>query len=528
MSKNPATIHETSTSPVTEYGDSASLSAERLTPTTLELEFPSTTQYDIFDTILRCDVAASPELRLIDPTLARDVLLDKLSRATAMRNRANALSGDDQISDKQLLEAYCDGADAYAGLIALAPLLNDGNDQAMEAFHEWSLLAHNAVIQTEGRGNAPSMAIFHTPASIASDWDALSSMRETLAKRTRFERTKQYWDAARDHDVERTREAFVSGDTSRLDRAKALFHYAHSLPEDAKNLKIACLEESVVVIQDAVTNSERPRNDDLVGIYEYFMLQSMLGRSVHDIVWLEGQDTDDSRVRSLSVQYLTNAADALGYVRYHLITANEEPERALRLDEIAFDRLVKNDEELDAARKTIDFLVAGLKDLRDANGTLLGITQSRHDWATKEVELDIAQKRVAYFQAKAEYEGLKQKLAEQYDISQARLDTLHAEHWHVTERLLAERTKKIGNILPNTYGHRLAELVLDIDQQLNDARYFATLYEAECKEGAEHSYDQAQQIGLSVLRLLETLEGIGPDDEPMNASLFRVYAMAQR
>jgi|GEM_PF-3880817 len=518
MSKNPANTYETPTvSLATKYEGSASSSAERLTSTTLDLEFPSPTQYDIFDTILRCDAAASPELRLVDPTLARDVLLDKLSRARAIRNRANACDINDPISDKQLLEAYCDGADAYAGLLTLAPPLDNGNDQAMEAFYEWSQLAHDAVARTESRGTAPSMTIPHTPASLASDWDALSSLRETLAERAQFEHAKQYWDAAKDHDIERTREAFAGGDASRLDRAKALFHYAHELPEDAKALRVACLDESVAVIRDAVKNSERPHDDDLVGIYEYFMLQSMLGRSVHDIVWLEGQDTEDNRARSMSVQYLTNAADALGYVRYYLITAQEEPEEALRFNETVFDSLVEGDEELNATSATIDFLVAGLKDLRDAQGTLLGITQDPDDWPTKKAELDVAQKRVAYLKAKAGYEELEQKLAGQRELSQARLDTLHAGHWNITERLLAQRSKIIGNILPNTPGNHLAELVLDIDKQLNDARHFARIYEAECKEGAEHSYD-AQQMGLSVMRLLQTIDDIKPNDALMNVS----------
>ena len=81
----------------------------------------------------------------------------------------------------------------------------------------------------------------------------------------------------------------------------------------------------------------------------------------------------------------------------------------------------------------------------------------------------------------------------------------------------------IGNILPGTYGNRVAQLVLNIDQQLNEAQYFAMLYDGESKTEAHHTYE-AQQFGLSVVRLLELLEGISPDDESMDASHFRALA----
>lgn len=525
MSMNPTTRLETALiSRTTERDGDQPHDTERLASARLELPPPSPSQYDVFDTILRCDAAETADQRLVDPVLARNVLLDRLNHARNIRQRANSFDPHDTISDTELRDAYCEGADAYAGLITLAPPLASGNEQAMEAFREWSQLAVGAVTRVESQGQGPSRAIFRTPASLAGDREAISSMRKTLTERARFERIKQYWDAAQQSNPIRVREAFVGDDATRLNRAKALFRYAHSFSEDAHDIKVACLEESVVVIHDTVTRGERPREDDLVGVYEYFMLESMLGRSVHDIVWLDGHDTDDNCARWFSVQYLRNAADALNYVRHHLITSQEEPEYDLRRASSAFDMRVKNDPTLRDARATIDFLTTGMQELGWAEDALLDLKNNPYDYPSKETELAVAEKKVAYLRAKAEYEQLEQKITEQQDIIRQRFGAIYADHQHIADRLLAQRSKLIGDILPGTYGRRLALLVLDIDQQLSEALYFATLYEQECKQDAQYQYELQQQLGAAVVRLLHTLEGIGPNDEAMDAGRFRTPA----
>ena len=520
MSMSPTITHEAPTaSPAPEIG-SVIPSAELLAPTSLELRFPNSEQNEPFDTMMRCDAALPAEFRLVDPTLARDVLLDRLKHASDIRKRANACNPNDHITELQRFEAYYEGADAYAGIIALAPALKNDNEQAMQAFYEWSQLAVGAARQVEGQGAAPSTTIFLTPTSLASDWSSKNVARDTLSERARFERTKQYWVAAQQRDPTQIEEAFVGGDATRLNRAKALFHYAHELPEDETSLKVACLEECVVVIHDSVANGERPHEDDYVGIYEHFMLQSMLGRSVHDIVWLDGHDTeDDNHARSLSAQYLTNAADALTYVRDHLITAQVEPERDLHRDLVTFDDEVKNDPEMTDARKTIGFLSGGFKELRDAQGALL---DTLHDRFKTEEERNVAKMRVAWLTAKAELEQLEPKISDQQDILRTRLDAVRDENQSITDRLLAKRLKAIGDILPGTYGNRVAQLVLDIDQQIDEARYFATLYEAECKEGAQHKYELQQKLGASIVYLFEILKDLGPNAPLMDASRYHI------
>lgn len=523
MSISQIATHEAPiASPAPEKG-SVIPSAELLAPTSLELQFPNATQYDTFDTMMRCDAASSPDLRLIDPVLARDVLLDKLKQASDIRKRANACNPNDHITELQRFEAYYEGVDAYAGLIALAPSLKNGNDQVLHVFFEWAQLAAGAARQVEGQGASPSTTIFLTPTALASDWSSKSVARDTLSERARFERTGQYWAAAQQHNPTQIEKAFVGGDATRLNRAKALFHYAHELPEEDTSLKVACLEECVIVIHDAITNGERPHEDDLVGIYEHFMLESMLGRSVHDIVWLDGHDTEDNNhARVLSAQYLTNAADALTYVRDNLITAQVEPERDLHNDLVTFDGLVKNDPEMKDARKTIDFLASGLKELRDAQGALLNISNDPHRQRQGDAEWDVAEKRVAWLEAKTELEALEQKIEGQADVLRTRLDAIRADNNSITERLLTKRLNIIGDILPGTYGCRVAQLVLDIDQQIDEARYFATLYEAECKEGAQHQYELRQKLGASIVHFFEILKELGPNDPILDASRYHI------
>lgn len=524
MSTNPTTRQEMAQGFRTADMNGG-LSATELTPVThLELPYPNATQQETFDAILRCDAAEAPTERLIEPSLARDVLLQQLSHARDIRSRYNRFDPHDPISETELFQAYCEGTDAYAGLITLAPPLAAGNEQAMSMLCEWSRLAVQAVDHREGRGQGPSTGIYQTPAALIDDWEALADMRHTLAERAEFERMKQYWQAAQAHDTALVTQAFVGDNATRLNRAKALFSYAHELPDDAKALKIACLEESVAVIHNAIVEGQRPREDDLVGIYEYFMLESMLGRTVHDIVWLDGHDTTDNRARWMSVQYLTNAADALDYVRYHLITSQQEPEHALRLDALAFDGVVTHDPTLQAARHTMGFLVAGLDELDNAQAALLDIANDPYDYPSKDTRRMVAERRVAYLQAKADYEQLTPKIAAQLATIRERFATIHAEHHHLTERLLAQRTNTIGDISPGTDGHRLANLVLDIDQQLNQARYFATLYASECRTGAQHEFALHQELGLEVVRLLEMIDSMQPDDASMDAEPFRVLA----
>ena len=395
---------------------------EVLAPTRIEFKAPTPAAYQTFEMILRCDAAEAPTERLIDPSLARDVLLEKLQAATEVRQRYNAFDRNRPVSDDELLQAYSDGADAYAGLMTLASDEAKPDEEAFEAFKSWSLLAVTALNQAEIRnGNKLHNRVYLTPAALANDPEFSNEIRETLPRLAQSQRVKQYWAAAQNNDAKAASEAFVGTDATRLNRAKALLYYAHYLPQEDTSLKVACLEESVAEIHTAVTTSERPSEDDLVGIYEYFMLESLLGIAVHDIVWLEDQDTKDGRARRLSVQYLTNASDALSYVRHHLTIDQSDIERAIQQNRADFNQAIEEDEVLLAARSTSDFLHAGKSQLETAKAALLNIQNDPYDYPEKQSRIDAAQQYVATLTAKAKDEQLDEKITKQNEVYAQRL-----------------------------------------------------------------------------------------------------------
>lgn len=483
----------------------------------LNLPFPSANTLGVFSQLLRSDTSETTGHRLVSPEAAYNVLLDQLNKARFVREQFNNPNQSvAYISDKELLRAYYQGTDAYAGMIALAPTLV--KDSSLAEFQEWSTLAASLAHRVEAT-KMPRYSLAVTPAALAHNPTEQASVQQSLGDIEQLERIYAYEKAAKSGDPEKIREAFT-GNASRLERAQALFEYAHNgIPSDQKQLKVQCLTEVVSVLKDAVTDGERPHDDDLVGIYNYFMLQSMLGRAIHDIVWLDAQPEEteeDARARRISIEYLTNAADALNFVKYQAITAHEEPEKSLHLDMLAFDGTIKDDSTLENARHTLDFLTDGLKELRTAEEEYL---VARDDpWRTPEKDegIAVAQKKVEYLAAKAAMEQLETKIAEQQQVIRDRFRVLQDEHQHITNRLLALRSEHIGLITPGSKGCDLAKVVLNIDKQLNEARHFTSVYSSEY-EPVKNKRFTALMVRANVLRLLEALETISPENDNLKA-----------
>lgn len=495
-------------------------SSERLENNHLDLPAPSPEHVGVFFQLLRSDTAEASEHRLISPETAYNVLLDQLNKAREVRaqfNNPDRSNGIIHISDQQRLAAYYQGVDAYAGMIALTPSFI--KDSAFAEFQEWSAVAASLARRVEVT-KAPSYSLAITPATLENDPAIQASVRANLKDVEQFERIYAYERAAKSGTTDAVREAFTGADASRLARAQALFEYAHTgISQDQPQLKIQSLSEVVDVLQRAVADGPRPHDDDLVGIYNYFMLQSMLGRAIHDIIWLENQPEkteDDARARRMSIHYLTNAADALDFVKYQAITAHEEPEKALHLDILAFDGVVKNDPTLSSARHTVEYLATGLNELRTAKAAFLNLRDEPWRTPERDNEQYVAQKKVEYLTAKAAVERLEEKIAEQNDAIENRMQTLLEEHHDITDRLLALRSEHIGMITPGSRGRELAKVVLDIDKQLNDARYFTDIYSGEY-EPIKNKRFASIMARASILGLLKKLETIAPDSEDLQA-----------
>lgn len=486
----------------------------------LDLPPPSSAeQLKLFSQLLRSDTAEANEHRIVSPEVTYNILLDQLNKAQLVQKKFNDPDQPliEYVSDKDLLAAYYQGADAYAGMIALAP--NLVKDNSIAEFQEWSVLAANLARRVEATKMARySLAV--TPAALAHSPKEQVSVQQSLSEVEQLERIYAYEKAAKSGDPKKIQEAFTGPDASRLERAQALFEYAHNgIPNNEPQLKIQCLTEVVRVLKDAVTDGKRPHDDDLVGIYDYFMLQSMLGRAIHDIIWLDTQSEEtegDVRARRISIEYLTNAADALNFVKYQAITAHEEPENSLHLDMLAFNGVVEDDQILTDARQTLDFLTGGLKELQAAEEHYL---IARDDpWRTPEKDqaLIVAKKKAEYLAAKAAMEQLETKIAEQQQIIRDRFQDLRDEHQHITDRLLALRSEHIGSITPGSKGCKLAKVVLNIEKQLNDARHFTTIYSGEY-EPIKNKRFATLMIRANVLRLLNTLETISPESDDLKA-----------
>lgn len=484
----------------------------------LELPAPSSQEYDLFLKILRSDTKEAPSTRLVNPQTAYDFLLDQLTRAQRVRDRFNNPSRPD-VTDTELLQAYASGVDAYAGMLALTSDLVA--EDTMAEFQEWSRRATSAV-QRADSVRPPRYLLALTPAALAHSQKEQESAHLSLVEVERNERIHAYQKAAETGSIDAIREAFTGTDASRLIRAQALFEYAHhSIPDSHTQLKIDCLSEVVTELKDAVTNSVRPRDDDLVGIYNYFMLQSVLGRAIHDIIMLNDHRTDDdARARSVSIDYLTNAGDALDFVKFQAITAHEQPEEQLRLDILAFNQVVMNDTTLENARRTIDFLSSGLLELRQNQAALLDIQGDPYEYKDKDQHRIVTEKHVEYLAAKATMEQLEAKIEEQHEVIRKRLQVLESEHASIDSRLMALRSEHIGSITPESKGRELAKVVLTIDKQLNDARYFAALYTDEYRapreQRAKRFADSMARAGILHL-LMRELEDISPESDELRA-----------
>lgn len=275
---------------------------------------------DLFLPILQFEVGQNSDKRVIGTVQAARLLFERFSSAKdVIESNEKFIHGRSTVyaSRRELRDAYYECADSIAGMISYDPGLI--SDYVIEQLKSYSVLAKSSQdrLNTESE---PRRIIANLPLEIIDNPEQRYQLKRSLIELDKQDRINKYADWSKEADVSALPSVFSGVTDKGYDRARALFEYSTSLNHDELDLKSACLFQAISDVKSQIEHQNAPAVDDLVGVFEYFNFQSLLGRSIHDLLALDGvKDDSDRRALSISIEHLTNARDAYRYVRHKLI-----------------------------------------------------------------------------------------------------------------------------------------------------------------------------------------------------------------